>query len=209
MLPRKRKPCPAPVRRAVGYVSGLATLKINPDSLLTEIKTKINSSPPCHKLSRHLALLRGTLGKKRALKKGTFLVKSFAAKFTHKRFVAGVYSCVRVQGRAPVKSLAALVALVWLFLKGNKCGDAARWLICGVSVPVRRARALADGSAAGPTRCRCEMPPGTPTLLAQTKSPATRLRRSPPRDAASEPMDNAGRPKSHERKRDGGSPECG
>lgn len=63
---------------------------------------------------------------------GTFLVKSFATKFTDKWFIAGVYSRMRVQGRAPVKSFAALVALVWLFLEGNKHQVMACWLSWGV-----------------------------------------------------------------------------
>lgn len=68
------------------------------------------------------------------LETGTFLVKSFATKFTDKWFIAGVYSRVRVQSRAPVKSFAALVALVWLFLEENKHQVTACWPSCGVCV---------------------------------------------------------------------------
>lgn len=58
-------------------------------------------------------------------------MKSFATKFTDKRFVAGMYSRVCVEGRAPVKGFAALVALVWLFLEGNKRRVTACWLFVG------------------------------------------------------------------------------
>jgi len=47
-------------------------------------------------------------------------VKPFAAELADEGFVAGVYPRVRVQGRAPVKGFAALVALVWLLLEGNR-----------------------------------------------------------------------------------------
>lgn len=101
------------------------------------MKTKINSPPTS--LSQivptlDLAWGRESRAREWVLETGTFLVKSFATKFTDKWFVAGVYSRVRVQGRAPVKSFAALVALVWLFLEGNKHQVTACWPSCGVCV---------------------------------------------------------------------------
>lgn len=74
-----------------------------------------------------------------------------------------MYSRVCVQGRAPVKGFAALIALVWLFLKGNKRQVMACRLVSRVSV-------LAYGSSS-PHPAPNAGHPSVPQRMGQTKPP--------------------------------------